>query len=167
MTDAERQSPDRQCVPERGAREREVGGTVEVGSDAGGRLEFDARDIWPGLTIEDCVLVAYTGSVSDVDIRLLGEIGATTGLDQYLAARIEVGSGGDSGSCAGFTAFGGPVFDGNLAALAAGTYSTAPSILPDAMPGDEVSLRITVEVLDDNAAQGLTADFSLLVEARP
>jgi len=143
-------------------------GTIELEADTASLLLLNVSDIWPGHTVQDCVLVTYRGSVPDVDIRLFGQVQAGTGLDHYLVATIETGSGGSAGSCDGFRPVGRPIFSGRLDTLTSrGAFEEAPSILPHAGRGDRIALRITLDLVDDNASQGLSTDFALAVEARP
>lgn len=150
------------------AGNRWTAGRVDLDLGQPATLALNTSDIWPGKPVTDCIVVRYVGTVPDVDVRLFGEVDGGTGLDRFLEARIETGRAPDPGSCDGFVPTGDILFAGPLPDLHRQSgYDAAIELMPHAEPGDEISLRIGVEVADDNAAQGLTAGFSLVMEVRP
>lgn len=143
-------------------------GYIELDTDSVTRLLFDASGLYPGPVLEQCITVSYAGTIGDVAVRLHAQMVGGTGLDDFVATRFQVGRGGGEGSCTGFRAER-TIFDGTLAELGAAhpDFEGGAVVWEQAQPGDQLTLRATAEIVDDNAAQGLTTEFMLTVEARP
>ncbi len=142
-------------------------GTIDlVQPDTAVELLFDADGLYPGRTTSGCVEIEYRGSIP-ASVRLHADRVGGTGLESFIDLRIiDITPAG----CAAADADSGlPVYDGPLARL----WRVHPNyrdalVLREAMqPGDRIALFATASVVDDNAAQGLTTEFTITVEARP
>lgn len=133
-------------------------------------LTIDARNIVPGETIERCVVVAYSGSVDDVDLRLYGRIEEGGGLEAFLDTSFEVGAGFDP-ACSDFSlpAVDPVTWSGTLAEFGneRDSYATAIPVLESASSESTATLRTELTLLPDNRAQGLATAFWLVLEVRP
>lgn len=141
---------------------------VDAGEDAASTgLLIDAAGLYPGLRIERCFVVSYTGALDDVPVRLFGRAGGGTGLEAYIDATIEQGAGSDN-QCSDFTSSG-VLFDDTLRTLwdRHGSFAAGLPIIEAADDGSSAWVRISIEVVDDNDAQDLTTAFWLTLEARP
>jgi hypothetical protein len=132
----------------------------------GTRLMVDVENLVPGMVVERCVTVTYRGTLEGVDTRLSGQREAGTGLDRYLDASVELGTG-ENPECDDFRAER-TVYSGTLAQLWSEhpDYPSGLALLDSAGTGDSVSLRVAVTLRSDDAAQGLDTWFWLTVEAR-
>ena len=130
-------------------------------------LAVDSGGLYPGRVVERCLPVTFRGSLDDVEVRLIGQNNGGTGLENFIESRIEFGSGSaiDCGDFASERT----AFQGSLADLwlRHGEYGTGLDIMESANDGDSTVMRIAVEVVSDNNAQGLTSEFSMVIEARP
>ncbi|GAA3347031.1 hypothetical protein GCM10020358_60280 [Amorphoplanes nipponensis] len=141
-------------------------GTVALSDDDSGTAMFAATDLRPGSTGEKCITVTYSGSLS-ASVRMYGS--AVSGaLAPYVDLVIEEGTGGGSGSCAGFTPSG-TAFTGTLAAFgstatdfASGAGSFAPS-----GPAEATTYHIsyTVNAATPDSVQGASAAAAFTWEA--
>lgn len=130
-------------------------------------LAIDAEGLAPGRVIERCILTSYGGSIDDARIRLFGRRDGGSGLERYLDTVVEVGRGDDR-ECGDFE----PerdVFAGTLGDLHArhDGWANGLTIAEGLSNGDAVTMRVALEVLSDNRAQGLDTEFWLVLEARP
>lgn len=143
-------------------------GTIDIDTDAPAQLLFDVDGLYPGTVLESCITVSYVGSIPGIGVRLHARMAGGTGLETFVLTSVQLGRGGGDGSCAGFTPAR-SMFDGTLAELAAAhpDYDDGAELWADAQPGDQAVVRVTAQLADDNAAQGLTTDFFVTVEARP
>jgi hypothetical protein len=139
--------------------------SVGAGADASRSLGLDTDGLHPGLPVERCVTIQHTGSLGTVPVRLWAHPPAGTGLDHYLATRIEVGRG-RSPDCSDFVPQA-TAFAGRLDGLAA-SHADYASGLPLGRAGPApITVRFRFEVVSDNRAQGLATDLELVFEARP
>lgn len=142
---------------------------VVVGGPEGGSsaLRIDGDGLYPGLVIERCLPVGYRGTLDGASVRLIGRDDGGTGLARYVTTEIDRGSGSLS-SCEDFTADR-TIFRGSLEQLWQdhGRFATGLELMSSAVDGDSVVMRVRLEVVSDNDAQGLTTAFSLVVEGRP
>lgn len=136
------------------------------GETARGRLAIDAEEVVPGDPVARCIQWTYRGSIDDAEVRLYGRSEGGSGLERYLDVRIDSGSGSDP-SCEDFRPEE-PVFTGTLADLRGrhGAWSDGHVLGVGVDGGDTRTLRMSVEVVDDNRAQGRDAEFWLVLEAR-
>lgn len=130
-------------------------------------LRIDAEGLYPGLVVERCLPVRFSGSIDDVAIRLIGQKQGGSGLEDFVRTEVQIGTGTDN-ECTDFV----PeqtAFQGTLGELWSqhGDFANGLDILEAATDGDTATVRIQVEVESDDRAQGLTSEFSVLIEARP
>ena len=142
-------------------------GTIDlVQPDTAVELLFDADGLYPGRTTSGCVEIEYRGSIP-ASVRLHADRVGGTGLESFIDLRIiDITPAG----CAAADADSGrPVYDGRLDRLwrVHPNYRTALVLREAMQPGDRIALFATASVVDDNAAQGLTTEFTITVEARP
>jgi hypothetical protein len=140
-------------------------GAPSLALDATGPL-FAATQLAPGSTTIRCVTLSWTQA--DTDTASLYFYASASGtLASYLTVTVETGSGGSSGSCAGFA--GTLLYSGGLDQLAAthGDPTTAMALADSGAGNGSRTFRFTTTVLDDNAAQGATAGASFAWGAEP
>lgn len=140
------------------------GGDTSAG---GARLAIDVANLLPGDSVERCLRVGYSGAIDDVQVRAMGRSEGGTGLDRYLDTEVELGDGDDPecGDFVGATT----AFAGTLSALSTehGDFGAGVPLLVGAADGDAVTVRVRIELRNDNRAQGLDSQFWIVVEARP
>lgn len=144
----------------------EATGPVAISTDAGGNPMFEQVPMWPGATVQGCILVTYSGTSLPADISLYGK-GLGSGLDVYLDLTIEVGSGGRFADCSGFMPTA-TAYSGTLAAFTAQHTNFANGIRvwsPTNTP-ESRTYRFTVTLQDDNGAQGKTGSADFLWDAQ-
>jgi hypothetical protein len=148
-------------------------GTVTMTDNDSTTALFAFTNQEPGVVENACIKVNYTGSVN-ASVKLFGSVSGT--MAPYL--NLTVTRGTDSSpsfdSCANFTPDAtnysglgaGVLFSGTLSSFPT-TYATAITD-PDAAWTNvsSASYRFTVEVVDDNAVQGLTSGATFTWEAR-
>jgi hypothetical protein len=143
---------------------------LQVGRDdpdgASEQLLFDAEGLYPGAEVEACVTIESTSDIP-LSVRLHGAREGGSGLDEYLDVRFETGLAGSTGDCTGFIP-GDVIFDDRLVEMwrRHGDFDRGIE-LATATTSYATTLRATATVVDDNAAQGLTTNFWVTVEARP
>lgn len=141
-----------------------------VGSGSSQALEqlaFDETGLYAGQILERCLTVTVHGSFDEAAIRLHAQETGGNGLSSFIDASVQRGSGTDP-ECTDFMASS-PMYTGPLDQLL-GSHSTFASGLPVAEPAvvdQQTTVRIRLEVVDDNDAQDRTTTFDLLFEARP
>jgi hypothetical protein len=138
-------------------------GDIELVDDDAAVALFSATGLAPGAPVAACIAVGYR-SGGPVALRLHGRSEEGT-LGPRLRLTVEAGDGGRFGNCAAFT--GTAVYRGTLADFAA-RHRDFTSGLPVATgaPEEDLAFRFTVEVLDDNTAQGSEAVADFTWEAR-
>lgn len=128
-------------------------------------LLFDANNLYPGNVLDGCVEVDYRGSLT-ADVRLHGRMLGGTGLDEFVDVRVtlpDVETCDEVGDERGR-----PLFVGTLGDFWRRHDSYGDGVaLAKMATGDRGILHVSATLQDDNAAQGLTTDFALTVEARP
>lgn len=128
-------------------------------------LLFDVDNLYPGREIEGCVEIEYRGSVP-ADVRLHARSLGGSGLERFVDVQVRLPraeSCDDVGEARGATIYDGRL--GNLA-IAHGSYATGFQ-LGEMTTADSMVLHVVATLIDDNAAQGLTTEFSMTIEARP
>ena len=144
-------------------------GTIDlVRPDTAVELLFDADGLYPGRTTSGCVEIEYRGSIP-ASVRLHADRVGGTGLDSFIDLRISDITVSGCAAGTGEHQSDRRVFDGRLDRLwrVHPTYRDALVLREEMMPGDRIALFATAGVVDDNAAQGLTTEFTITVEARP
>jgi hypothetical protein len=137
-------------------------------SDAGSAMFTDGTALAPGISLDRCIEVTYTGSADAQPVLLYAA--ATAGdLAPYLDLTVEVGeqAPGSFGTCGGFVSSG-TVFTGTLADFAAGhaDYGTGLTTWEPTGSEDARSFRFSVSVRDDPAASGRSVSFGFTWELR-
>ncbi len=129
-------------------------------------LLFDDDQLYPGRELTGCLEVEYRGSIPAV-VRLHGSLLGGTGLEAFTTLTVSVA---DVESCADVSAGNaGRLFAGGLDGFAAShrDFATGLVLAPRMVGGDRVIVVASASLRDDNGAQGLTTEFSFVVEARP
>lgn len=169
--------------------------TLELVADADdpeaerAELAITGANLLPGQMVERCIVLGYTGSVDDAEVRIharddrlipdpltddLGDTGpdgrGLGGLAPYLLVTMTVGSGLDS-ECGDFVVLDTPGdrWEGTLLEFGRhhDDYASGLPVLEDASDGATATIRISVTLADDNRAQGLSSAFWLVFEVRP
>lgn len=130
-------------------------------------LFLDGAGLYPGLELENCIIVTYTGSLDGVDVSVHAKA-VNGGLERFFDLNIDVG-GGSSTDCSDFRSNGEPAFEGTLRTFADrhGSIGTGLLLADDVASGSAVTVRVSGSVIDDNGAQGLDGRFIATIEARP
>jgi hypothetical protein len=139
-------------------------GSVTIGDNDAGAAMYSVSNAKPGESVTKCIKVTYTGTI-DADVRLYttSTIGS---LGQYVDLTITPGTQATSTfpSCTGFTASGGAIYTGTLAAFGTGKSSYATGITTNPASAskwttnDAVVYQFTATLQSSapDAAQGLT-----------
>lgn len=136
-------------------------GTVELSDDDRGQSLVDLEAMAPRRPVEECITVAYTGSILPVELTLDTQVVGDLG--PFLDVQVEQGAGGGFDDCEGFVADT-TVFDGTLQtlddreALALGRFYNT---------GDEITFRFRFELLDEADASGRASSIDFVWEATP
>jgi hypothetical protein len=140
---------------------------LELDVDSRQDLFLDGTNLYPGLELENCFVVTYTGSANDVSL-MLHATGLNGSIDRYFELRIEVGNGVDTG-CSDFSPIGEPAFEGTLRSFIDrhGSFGSGLILGSDIDDGDRVTVRASGALRDDNRAQGQTGRFIATLEVRP
>jgi hypothetical protein len=140
-------------------------GTVELGDDDAGSAMFSASGMEPGTPVVACLTITYSGTLTPAGVRMYG---STSGaLAPYLDTTIEIGAGGSFGDCTGFapasTLYSGTLsnFGATHANWATGLATFTASANPTAH-----TVKFTVDVQSNNAAQGVAAAATFTFEAQ-
>jgi hypothetical protein len=134
---------------------------IALTDSAAGTAMFSNETLSPGVTVERCIAVAYTGNADPEPVKLYAA--ASSGdLAPYLDLAVHIGEDGTgaSGTCAGFSSSG-PLYEGTLAGFAA-TYSSAATGRTTWTPSgaeDTRVFRFSLSVQDAPAAAGKSASF--------
>ncbi|MET8151527.1 hypothetical protein ACIBSW_20185 [Actinoplanes sp. NPDC049668] len=134
-------------------------GTVALSDDDTNTAMFTANNLRPGSTGSKCIKLTYNGSLSG-SVKLYSS--AVSGaLAPYVDLVIEEGTGGEFGTCTGFTPAG-TDFTGTLAAFGTGNtgFSTGVGTFAPTGPGLTRTYRFnyTVNAAAPDAAQGTGAN---------
>ena len=139
-------------------------------------LLFDADGLYPGRVIASCVAIDYEGSIP-ARIRLHASKAGGTGLEDYVELRLWVRPAGEcpeteevqSPDQVSDLAIGEPRFQGFLGELwrTHGDFEQGLELQASAESGDRLVIEAEVELVDDEAAQGLVTEFTMVLEARP
>lgn len=147
-------------------------GTVNISGDDSQTALFSASGLKPGSADSKCIAVTSTGSLAST-VKLYGTGYATTkNLASSINLKIEQGTGGNFGSCTGFTAqpTGGTVFNDTLAAFSGKTnYSTGLTTWSPTGTDPETKVFKITYTLDPSApdsTQGGTAGVGFTWEAQ-
>jgi predicted ribosomally synthesized peptide with SipW-like signal peptide len=147
-------------------------GTVTITDNSSGAAMFTSANLRPGVPVSKCIKVTYTGSLS-AGVKLYG---STTGtLSSYLTLQVTRGdvSSGAFGDCTNFTPDA-ATYGLGPGVLYSGPMTSFPSSLGGAVADPNSSwsqneahfYRFTVDVADDNAAEGKSATSAFTWDAR-
>jgi hypothetical protein len=147
-------------------------GSVSIGDNDGSTAMFNAvTGGKPGVTLDRCIRVTYTGNL-DADVKLYLSSGAAGSLSQYVDMVIQpvtFASAPAFPSCAGAVNDGSALYTGTLANFrdTRNSYANGISDYPGAgtkwVNNDAVYYKVSYTVQDTNLAQGLktnTHDFT-------
>ena len=138
-------------------------GTVSLSDDDSSSAMFDVSGMVPGDEEARCITLSYTGDVA-ADIKMYGA--GASALDAYLDTTIEVGTGGSFADCSGFTASD-TIYSGTLAGFLGGHTGWGDGVDVWSPAGaEDRTLRVSVTLVDDNGAQGLSATPTFTWEAQ-
>ena len=143
-------------------------GTIDLSQpDSAVDLLFDTDGLYPGTDVSGCVVIEYNGSLPST-VRLHASKQGGTGLEDFVELELRL-RGSSTCDDAPVAATGPTVFTGLLSRLWAThpTYDRGVELVPAMAPEDRIALVAVASVVDDNAAQGLTTDFTITIEARP
>ena len=148
-------------------------GTVNLTDDDSNTAMFTASGLTPGSTGTKCIAVTSNGTVASA-VKLYGTGAATTNaLSSSLNLTITQGTGGNFGSCSGFTPLGtgSSVYSGTLAGFASTATSYANGLGTWAPTGSGSETRVfqfsyTLDVNAPNTVQGGTASIGFTWEAQ-
>jgi hypothetical protein len=143
-------------------------GTVSIGDNDGTTAMFNAvTGGKPGLQIDRCIKVTYTGNL-DADVKLYLSSGAAGSLSQYVDLTIQpvtFGSAPAFPSCTGAVNDGAALYTGTLASFrdTKNSYATGVTDYPGVagtkwVNNDAVYYKFSYTVQDNNLAQGLTTN---------
>jgi hypothetical protein len=144
-------------------------GTVALTDNDSGTALYNMPSAKPGDTVTKCIKVSYTGSL-DASVKFYSP--STIGsLGQYVNLQVEPGTQSGTpaaGSCTGYTADGGNVFNAALNTLPS-SYATGIADNPGTtatkwVNGDSVAYRVTATLSASapDTAQGLTTNSHIL-----
>ena len=139
--------------------------SVVITDDDAGSALFTATGMTPGSPLVECIAVTYSGTALPAPIRMYG---TTTGtLDTYIDLTIEEGSGGTFGNCAGFT-LNSTLFTDTLENYATThtNWASGLAVTTAAANPTTRTLRFTIEVQDNPAAQSDSATMDFTFEAQ-
>lgn len=140
-------------------------GALVESPDAPTKLALDVENMTPAAVADRCLTAVYHGQVDDVTVVLSGRREGEAGLDQFLQLRITTGRGLDP-SCADFEPES-VVYEGTLADLfdAYAADGFRVELAAAAGDGEAVTFQVDLQLIDDNAAQGLELWYWLTIEA--
>jgi hypothetical protein len=137
-------------------------------NDVGVAMFNAVTDLIPGSPIERCIDVTYTGSIDPTAVQLYRSAAATGSLAGYLDLTVEIGDDTTDayGDCTNF-APSSTLFTGTVASFSSThqAYGTGIASWDPSATGTK-TFRFTIEVQDDNAAQGLSTTFGFAWETR-
>ena len=134
-------------------------GTVKIDQHTGATTLYSATNKGPGQTVQGCVRVTYSGSITASAVKLYVSSGITNGANYNL--EIDRGSGlttlDNTMSCAGFTASS-TAFNNTLDQVPT-TYGTGidgKTAAATWAQNDSIDYRFTISVVDDPTANAHT-----------
>ncbi len=134
--------------------------TLDLDVRSGRQLFLDADGLYPGLELQNCVVVRYGGSIrADIHLRTVDRSGS---LPRFFDVEVEAGRG-DATDCSDFVGDR-TLYTGRLDGLASGGDLLLATNVGD---GHTVTLRVSGRLIDTNAAQGTVGRYDAVVEATP
>ncbi len=139
---------------------------VRDGAGRTARLFLDGDDLYPGLTLDNCMTVRATAATGTPRLRLYARAGNDMALAGLFDLTVTEGvrDGDPSQGCLGFRPTA-SLFSGSLAELTADHPDFERGL---ALTGRDRAtvLRVTGSVRDTNAAQGLSARYDIVLEVQ-
>jgi len=144
-------------------------GSIALADDDARTALFNASDLQPGTSGENCITVTAGGSLP-ATVKLYGtDASETKDLDDHIHLVVESGTGGQFGSCDGFSAKAKP-FNGTLAEFAEdhGDHATGVDSWTTAGGGETRTYRIGYTLAADapDSTQGGSAAIDFVWEAQ-
>ena len=143
---------------------------IVLDDDDSGSAMFSVAGMKLGDVQTKCITVTYNGTITTGAPIQLYRSGAPTGdgLETYLTAVIDIGTGGSSTTCTGFT-LGSNLHNGTLASFLS-TYTSYASGLSTAWTptgaAQSRTFRVALTMQDNNLAQAKSVGFGFTWEAR-
>jgi len=138
-------------------------------NDASTAMFANVTGVMPGVNVDSCITVSYTGTVDPTAVQLYASGVPTGTLAPYLNLTVDMGTatGAAFRDCTGFVASTN-VYTGTLSTFASAHsgYSTGVSTWDPAGTGESRTFRFRLQVQDTQAAQGLTSTFGFSWETR-
>jgi len=140
-------------------------GSVVLSDDDSGTAMFNVSNMTPGNPVSRCITVTYSGTVLPAPVRLHATSGGS--LDAYLNTTIEIGTGGSFSTCTGFVPTS-TLSTGTLAAFSAARtdFASGLTLFTAAANPTTRTLRFTIDVADNNAAQALSTSATFTFETQ-
>lgn len=149
-------------------------GTVTMTDNDSSAALFTFTNQKPGVSDNGCIKVNYTGSVSASAVKLYGTV--TGSMAPYLTLTVTRGTDSSPSfdNCAGFVPDAanynglgpGVLFSGTLSSFPTGYATGLADPLTPWTSTSSASYRFSVQVVDDNAVQGLSSGATFTWEAR-
>ena len=140
-------------------------GRLQLSDDDSNGAMFNATRMVPGSGVVECITVTYSGDVTPSPVEIYGT--SSGALAPYLDLKVEVGTGGSSTGCSGFTATS-TIYDGTLSAFSAAhsNWANGQAAFTATSTPFTRTFQFTATVQDTDAAQGLSANAGFTWETR-
>lgn len=151
-----------------------AGSVTLTDNDAGAALFSPSAALTPGDTETSCIVVTYSGTVA-ADVRVYGGYASGDEVTNPLAGYLSLVVERQAGSVACGTATGWTTVStgGTVADFIAADYSWDTATTPGWLAAAQLApattsetYRVTYTLVDDTAAQGLTAEMNFVWEAQ-
>jgi hypothetical protein len=140
-------------------------GTVLLTDDDNSASLFTASGLSPLNPVVKCIEITYGGDLLDADVKMYGS--ASGPLADHLNVTVDVGTGGTFADCSGFAPTS-SIWTGSLSSF--GTthtdWSNGLDVFTATTNPDSRTLRFSVSVSDNNAAQNLSASATFVWESQ-
>ncbi len=147
--------------------------SIDLADNSLGVAMFTETGLMPGVPVDKCVDVTYTGNIDPLPVRLYATAAPTGTLATYLDLTVDVAADNNDpyGTCTSFGSVGGStnVYKGTLADFATqhSDYANADDAGFDPTgTGQTRTFRFRISVQDVAAAEGLTSTFGFTWETR-
>lgn len=151
-------------------------GSVALSDDDGATASFsNASGMVPGDSDQACIIVTYDGDVATAGVKMYGStsFGSATDLGDHLTLTIEDVTIGALEDCATAT-INATLFSGNDLSVSTGAFTVAHTSFADGLGtgwtpttnGEAKTYRITLELQDNDGAQGLDTNATFTWETQ-
>ena len=138
-------------------------------NDSSTAMFANVTGLMPGTDIDRCITVTYTGTVNPTAVQLYASAVPTGTLAPYLNLTVDMGAATADAfrDCSSFVATTN-VYTGTLSTFASAHagYATGSATWDPSVTGESRTVRLRLQVQDNQAAQGLTATFGFSWETR-